>query len=179
MLNPYYYIVVPLVLLLLRKRKIKDSMEVLDINTLKLKVLPITQANATARDNKGKPIYFGSPYGKRGNDFHNGQDIPANTGTNIYTPLDGTVASVFFSALGGNSIIIYHGLKNEIRTGYAHLSKFNVKAGQKVKAGDVIGLVGNTGSHTTGSHLHFTLSFFNNGIYTPVNPKPYLKALLP
>ena len=67
----------------------------------------------------------------------------------------------------GNLIIIDHG--NGITTYYGHCSKLYKKEGQKVKAGDVIAAVGNTGN-STGSHLHFEIR--KNGVY--VNPANYL-----
>ncbi len=66
---------------------------------------------------------------------------------------DGVVEVVNYSFEGyGNEIIVNHGYG--YRTRYAHLSKFNVTAGQKVKRGDIIGKIGTTGK-STGPHLHY------------------------
>lgn len=85
--------------------------------------------------------------------FHEGMDFSAPTGTEVYATADGTVAEVTTSYSGyGRHIRINHGFGYQ--TIYAHLSAFNVRAGQKVKRGDVIGKVGSTGL-STGPHLHY------------------------
>ena len=85
--------------------------------------------------------------------FHYGMDFTAPTGTVIYATGDGTIKSVTKSRRGyGNHIVVDHGFGYE--TLYAHMSKFNAKKGQKVKRGDVIGYVGNTGT-STAPHLHY------------------------
>jgi murein DD-endopeptidase MepM/ murein hydrolase activator NlpD len=109
--------------------------------------------------------------------FHYGMDFTAPTGTEIYATGDGVVATVKGnkrSKIGfGLEIIIDHGFGYE--TLYAHLNEFNVKAGQKVKRGDVIGYVGNTGG-STAPHLHYEIH--KNG--KPVNPEYfYFKDLTP
>jgi len=85
--------------------------------------------------------------------FHPGLDFAALTGTEIYATGNGTVVIADRSFRGyGNHIVIDHGFG--YKTLYGHMSAFNVRAGQKVKRGDVIGFVGNTGL-STGSHLHY------------------------
>lgn len=85
--------------------------------------------------------------------FHYGMDFTAPTGTEIYATGDGVVTNVSTSRRGyGMKIVINHGYGYE--TLYAHLSKFNVRKGQKVKRGDVIGFVGSTGT-STAPHLHY------------------------
>jgi murein DD-endopeptidase MepM/ murein hydrolase activator NlpD len=96
--------------------------------------------------------------------FHYGMDFTAKVGTEIYTTGDGVVKEVESSIRGyGNKVVIDHGFGYQ--TLYAHLSKFNVKRGQKVKRGDVIGYVGNTG-FSSGPHLHYEV--LKNG--KKVNP---------
>ncbi|PKP45407.1 MAG: peptidase M23 [Bacteroidetes bacterium HGW-Bacteroidetes-11] len=96
--------------------------------------------------------------------FHEGIDFTATVGTDIYATGDGTVASIEYSRRGyGNMVIISHGFGYE--TVYAHMSKMNVKPGQKVKRGQVIGHVGNTGKSTS-PHLHYEVR--KNGL--PVDP---------
>ena len=85
-------------------------------------------------------------------DFHPGLDISAPVGTKVQAPADGVVVSVGQKGGYGNSIIIEHGFG--IVTRYGHLSGFNVKPGQRVKRGDVIGFVGDTG-RSTAPHLHY------------------------
>jgi len=85
--------------------------------------------------------------------FHYGIDFTAPVGTEIYSTGDGVVSEVVSSRVGyGNYIQIDHGYGYS--TLYAHLHKFNVKVGQKVKRGEVIGYVGNTGTSTS-PHLHY------------------------
>ena len=85
--------------------------------------------------------------------FHYGMDFTAPTGTEIYSTGDGTIVSLKSSKRGlGNHIIIDHGYG--YTTIYAHMSRFNVRQGQKVKRGDVIGYVGSTGL-STAPHLHY------------------------
>jgi murein DD-endopeptidase MepM/ murein hydrolase activator NlpD len=96
--------------------------------------------------------------------FHEGIDFTATVGTDIYATGDGTVASIEYSRRGyGNMVIISHGFGYE--TVYAHMSKMNVKPGQNVKRGQVIGHVGNTGKSTS-PHLHYEVR--KNGL--PVDP---------
>ena len=104
---------------------------------------------------------------KRTTGTHSGLDIAAPTGTPILAPAGGVVQSVYYNAVGGNQLIIEH--TDSLKTGYAHLSKTDVKKGDKVKRGQKIGEVGNTG-RSTGPHLHFTVTFL--GIKQ--NPRDYL-----
>jgi murein DD-endopeptidase MepM/ murein hydrolase activator NlpD len=98
--------------------------------------------------------------------FHEGIDFTAPVGTEIYTTGDGVVKTIEYSRRGyGNMIIISHGFGYE--TAYAHLSKVNIKPGQKVKRGQVIGFVGNTGK-STAPHLHYEVRKNGNPI-DPIN----------
>jgi murein DD-endopeptidase MepM/ murein hydrolase activator NlpD len=87
-----------------------------------------------------------------GRDFHQGLDISADRGSPVYATADGTIASAGYESGYGNLIVITH--EYGLETRYGHLSKYLVKAGAKVKRGDIIGLVGSTG-RSTGSHLHY------------------------
>ena len=96
--------------------------------------------------------------------FHQGMDFSARTGTPIYASGDGVVARADNSRSGyGNHIVVRHGYGYE--TLYAHLSKYNVRPGKRVKRGDVIGFVGSTG-RSEAPHLHYEVH--KNG--KPVNP---------
>lgn len=96
--------------------------------------------------------------------FHEGIDFTGPTGTKIYATGDGVVVEAEYNRGGyGNSIKINHGYG--YATVYAHLSGFKVRVGQKVKRGEVIGFMGNTGK-STAPHLHYEVH--KNG--TPVNP---------
>lgn len=85
--------------------------------------------------------------------MHTGMDFTANTGTEIFATGDGVVKRVERKSNGyGRNVIIQHGYGYE--TLYAHMSEILVHEGQKVKRGEVIGLVGNTGT-SVGPHLHY------------------------
>jgi murein DD-endopeptidase MepM/ murein hydrolase activator NlpD len=99
--------------------------------------------------------------------FHTGVDISAITGTPVHAAADGIVYTAEYDSGYGKMVVIDHG--NGIRTRYAHLSAFEVVAGQEVRRGQVIALSGNTG-HTTSAHLHFEVRMGGNA----VNPYPYL-----
>jgi murein DD-endopeptidase MepM/ murein hydrolase activator NlpD len=99
--------------------------------------------------------------------FHEGTDLSANIGTDVMTTSDGVVERVIKSKKGyGNRVVINHGYG--YKTVYAHLNEFNVKTGDIVKRGDVIGKVGNTGL-STGPHLHYEVLVNNR----PLNPQQY------
>ncbi|NNC83110.1 MAG: M23 family metallopeptidase [Flavobacteriales bacterium] len=96
--------------------------------------------------------------------MHQGMDFTAPRGTPIYATGDGVVKRADNKSSGyGNHIRIDHGYGYV--TLYAHMSKYNVRPGQKVKRGDVIGFVGNTGK-SKGPHLHYEVRL--NG--DPINP---------
>ena len=98
--------------------------------------------------------------------FHTGIDFTANVGTEIYATGDGIVARADAEVQGyGNHVVIDHGFGYE--TLYGHMSKIAVRAGQKIKRGDIIGYVGNTGT-STGPHLHYEVIKNKNKI-NPVN----------
>ena len=88
--------------------------------------------------------------GKR--EFHNGIDIAASVGTNVYASADGTVTSVGYNSSAGNYIIISH--PNGYKTKYCHLQEALVKKNEIVKVGTVIAKSGKTG-RVTGPHLDF------------------------
>ena len=91
---------------------------------------------------------FGPRRGRR----HQGVDLPLKTGDPIYATFTGRVRMAKYMSGFGNLIVIRH--ENGLETFYAHLSKMNVRSGDWVNAGDVIGLGGSTG-RSTGPHLHF------------------------
>lgn len=98
---------------------------------------------------------------------HSGQDFAAPIGTEIYATADGIVEKVENSNWGyGKNLIIDHGFG--FKTLYAHMSAFGATLGQKVKRGQLIGYVGNTGM-STGPHLHYEV--IKNGV--KVNPINY------
>jgi len=113
--------------------------------------------------------------------MHYGMDFSAKVGTEIYATGDGIISKVKRSKRGyGNYVKINHGFGYE--TLYAHMSKYIVKKGQKVKRGEVIGYVGNTGI-STAPHLHYEVRKDNKKInpvnfyYNDLSPKEYEKML--
>ena len=98
--------------------------------------------------------------------FHYGMDFTAPTGTDVFATGNGIVKEVDRNAGYGNIIVIDHGYGFE--TLYGHLSRTNVKVGQVIKRGDVIGFVGSTGA-STAPHLHYEV--MKNG--QKVNPQNY------
>lgn len=96
--------------------------------------------------------------------FHEGMDFTAPIGTPVYATGDGVVTEAEYNSGGfGNKIMINHGFSYE--TVYAHLSRIKVKVGQRVKRGEIIGLLGNTGK-STAPHLHYEVH--KSGV--PLNP---------
>ena len=98
--------------------------------------------------------------------FHEGMDFSSPVGTPVYATGNGTVATAGWQSSYGNLITIDHGYNYTTR--YAHLSQILVHPGQKVKRGDLIGKVGNTGK-STGPHLHYEVRL--RGV--PQNPVNY------
>ncbi|MFL5345818.1 MAG: M23 family metallopeptidase [Hyalangium sp.] len=99
--------------------------------------------------------------------MHQGLDIAAPHGKEVYSPSDGTVVFAGLEGGYGNVIVIDHGYG--IKTRYGHLSRLMVKAGDHIKRGALIAAVGNTG-RSTGPHLHYEVRV--NGI--PQNPRKFI-----
>lgn len=121
-------------------------------------------------DSWGYPRMMGTPSAH----WHQGTDIFAAHGTPLIAAENGTLARIGTGTLGGNKLWIRGESGNEYY--YAHLSAFEpgIADGQPVRAGDVIGYVGDTGNaRGTSPHLHFEIHPGGNG---PVNPYPLLRA---
>ncbi len=99
--------------------------------------------------------------------MHRGVDIASRTGTPIIATADGKVLQTRTDNMMGKYIVIDHGYG--FRSRYGHLSQFKVKPGQRVKRGEVIGLMGSTG-YSTGPHLHYEV--IRNGKFH--NPRNYI-----
>jgi murein DD-endopeptidase MepM/ murein hydrolase activator NlpD len=110
--------------------------------------------------------YRVSPFTGR-KEFHKGLDIATREGTPIIAPADGVVTFSGKKWLIGKMLTIDHGYGMVTR--YGHVAKFLKRKGNRVKRGDVIALVGNTG-RSTGPHLHYEVRL--NGV--PVNPTKYI-----
>ena len=114
--------------------------------------------------------------------FHEGVDFSAPLGTEIYATGDGVVVEVKASRRHyGNTVIIDHGYGYQ--TVYAHLHKFNVKKGDRVKRGETIAFVGNTGK-STAPHLHYEVRKNNRAVnpvhyfFNDLGPDQYEEVLL-
>ncbi len=101
---------------------------------------------------------------------HRGTDYAASRGTPVWSSGDGKVILSTYNRASGNYVVIQHG--NNIKTKYLHLTKRNVRKGQRVKQRQVIGTVGSTG-YSTAPHLHY--EFLVNGVHR--NPRTILKKL--
>ena len=109
-----------------------------------------------------------NPFRGRGYEMHDGIDFRGPIGEPIYATADGIVKKAQSGNGYGKHVIIDHGYDYE--TLYAHMSELVVEEDERIKRGDLIGYVGNTG-RSSGPHLHY-------GIYRkgqPVNPRYYLK----
>jgi len=100
-------------------------------------------------------------------EFHFGIDIATQLGNKIIAPADGTVLVADQRDFYGNMIIIDHNFG--FTTRYGHMASFNIREGQRVKRGDVIGFVGTTG-RSTAPHLHYEVRYLDK----PINPYHYI-----
>ena len=139
----------------------KNKMDMLDSIPA---ILPVSLSN--------KAVRFSSSFGYRIHPIyktvklHAGMDFSGPIGTPIYATGNGKITSASTHKGYGKCIEIDHGFK--YKTVYAHLDKYNVRVGQKVKRGDIIGYMGNTG-RSTGPHIHYEVKKNN----VPVDPINY------
>lgn len=123
-------------------------------------------------------LNLSSPFGYRqdpvygGGEFHQGQDFATDRGAPVYATGDGVVVESRYNSGYGNVLVIDHGFG--YRTRYAHLNRFVVTEGMKVRRGEKIGEVGNTGK-TTGPHLHYEVLYKGE----PVNPMTFMDMSMP
>ncbi len=104
-----------------------------------------------------------SDFGWRRWKYHYGIDLRVKVGDSVLNCFDGMVRIAQRSKSYGNTVVVRH--HNGLETLYAHLSKIYVTPNQEIKAGDVVGLAGNTG-RSTGPHLHFEIRYLGG----PINP---------
>ena len=98
--------------------------------------------------------------------FHHGCDFSVSIGTPVYAPADGVIKRAYYLGGFGNHIKVDH--SGGFSTIFAHLSKINVKSGQEVRRGEIIGLTGNSG-RSTAPHLHYEVHYYGE----PENPLDY------
>lgn len=113
--------------------------------------------------------YRSDPISRGRVEFHPGIDFKGRRGDAVKSTADGKVIVAGWFQGYGKCVRIRH--KNNLETLYGHLSKVNVKEGQTVSTGQVIGLVGSTG-HSTGNHLHYEVR--KDG--KPINPRNFLSV---
>ena len=140
-----------------KTQTVDKTTEIANINGIEIATLPIT-GTISSRYGVSSRIRSST---------HTGLDIAASTGTPIKVIADGTVTSAQYTGSYGYLVKVEHG--NGVESWYAHTSKMYVKAGDEVKAGDVIAAVGSTGN-STGPHLHLEIRI--NGQH--VNPQKYI-----
>jgi murein DD-endopeptidase MepM/ murein hydrolase activator NlpD len=127
-------------------------------------ILPVESTQAWLSCNFG---WREDPVTGLGREFHNGVDIAGPWRSPILAPADGEVLQVGKDRLLGNYVKLGHG--GAIRTIFGHLAAATVKAGRRIKRGEVIGFMGNSG-RSTGTHLHYSVSV--SGRY--VDPLDYV-----
>ncbi len=108
-----------------------------------------------------------SRYGFREGKMHKGIDVDLEVWDTLRAAFSGKVRLAKYYGGYGRAIIIRH--DNGLETIYAHLHRFKVQTGDRVQAGDLIGLGGSSG-HSTGSHLHFETRFLGQ----PLNPETFI-----
>ncbi|HEX7998434.1 MAG TPA: M23 family metallopeptidase [Pyrinomonadaceae bacterium] len=111
-----------------------------------------------------------NPFGGSSLEFHSGQDIEAPSGTPINAAASGTVTYAGWMNGYGNLVIVDHG--GGLTTRYGHQSRIEVKVGQSITRGQLLGLVGSTG-RSTGPHLHYEVRINDR----PVDPRQYLPGV--
>lgn len=152
--------------LYIQSQSFDEVVELCKENDDKLKCIPAIQP-VSNKDLKKTASGFGLRIDPIYNTtkFHDGMDFSANIGTPVYATGDGVVTKAGWQSGYGKIIKIDHGYGYE--TWYAHLNDMDVRVGQKVVRGQVIGEVGNTGK-STGPHLHYEVHL-KGRVVNPVN----------
>jgi murein DD-endopeptidase MepM/ murein hydrolase activator NlpD len=155
------------------KKQIKSTME----NIGEIRDFLSQQRDIYVATPKGWPVegHITSPFGQREHpmsgesEFHSGVDIAAEPGHPVRATGEGVVSFSGWSGANGNLVVIEHGAG--FSTFYAHNKMVAVRAGQRIKRGDIIGYIGSTGN-STGPHVHYEVWLHGRA----VNPDTYLKG---
>lgn len=143
----------------------ENNMETVPIELSTPVSIPVKNAVITSRFGKRNDPISGKEK------IHYGLDLCAEEGTPICAIMSGLVEKAENSPSFGNFLIIDHG--NNIKTLYAHCKKLNVSVGDKIKRGQNIALMGNTGYYSTGTHLHIEF-IINDRKY---DPEPFFENI--
>lgn len=154
--------------------KIREAIDLRRASQEEVRGFLADQRSMLAAKPRGLPArgWLTSSFGMRLSPFtrvrtmHEGLDIAARIGTPVYATADGIVSQSHYAEGYGKLVVIDHGYG--YKTYYGHNSRLLVKVGQRVKRGDMIAAVGNTGS-STGAHVHYEVRL--NGV--PLNPQKF------
>ena len=136
---------------------------------LELTTEPVLLFPVAGKDERAIQSFWGAPR-DGGRRKHEGNDIFAPKGTNLLALTDGEITRLTNSGIGGKTVWLYD-RDRDLRYYYAHLDEQLVRKGQRVRRGDIVGTVGNTGNaRTTPPHLHFGI--YANGA---IDPYPFLQ----
>lgn len=136
--------------------QIERHSELLEIKSSLPLMKPLKNARISSRFGlRSDPI-------TRSRELHQGMDLVSYSHPDVFATADGVVEFAGWDANGyGNMVVVQH--PNNITTLYAHLREINIEAGQAVNAGDVVGIMGNTG-RSTASHLHYEVRVNGNRV---------------
>ncbi|MGI9531258.1 peptidoglycan DD-metalloendopeptidase family protein [Lutimonas sp.] len=168
-----YFLILPVCIVLISAFTLpsRNKQQTLGLSPLSIIVIPPSLFPVQNGSLSDVSAHFGEKLKQaKTNDIieHHGLDIRAKTGTPVVSTASGIVNKASMQGNWGNLIIISHA--DGYETWYAHLHGFNVKQGQEVQKGNIIGYVGSTG-RSNASHLHYEVKL--NGIH--LNPIDYLE----
>jgi murein DD-endopeptidase MepM/ murein hydrolase activator NlpD len=159
---------------------VRDSFEVMSYaQVLALTYRPVDYSYTATSGSVRWPFPYSVPindgFGERSDGFHKGIDMMAGNGTPIYAIADGVATTSVYDGSGyGQHVVVRHNIGGSVvESVYAHMIEGSspIAAGQPIKVGDFLGLVGDTG-YATVSHLHFEIHLDG----TPVDPFAWLQA---
>ncbi|MDF3826033.1 peptidoglycan DD-metalloendopeptidase family protein [Enterococcus faecium] len=152
-------------------KKLNGLIETYDLTSYD-KEVAVSQLNKKGYMVPLKKYTISSPFGTRGREFHRGLDFAASQGEPIYASKSGKVIKAEYHPSWGNVVVIEH--EDGTSALYAHQQEYEVKVGNKVSQGEIIGYVGSTG-HSTGSHLHLEICTDTSLIQSKlINPEKVL-----